>query len=243
MNSPPGKKNTRSNSTGGGPPTLSDIKALLDSVEKRILDSMKKDNESINKNIQLLCSRLTQLETSYKVLKFENDSLRQEIKELKSSSTDNLTQIADELHLRSLRQCNVIVFGASEKMDGSLGTRQEHDKSFCKELFSKIKVNVSFDEEPFRLGRPRTDGHPRPIRIKCNSTQERNAVLRASRELRDLPEYNSVFIHPDRTPIQQAAHRKLREELKFRRQNGEEVTIFRGKIVEKNETQNFAARF
>ena len=243
MNSPPTKKNTRSNSTGGGPPTLSDIKALLDSVEKRILDSMKKDNENINKSIQLLCSRLTQLETSYKELKFENDNLKQQIKELKSSSADNLTQIADELHLRSLRQCNIIIFGASEKKDGSLGARQEHDKSFCTELFSKIKVDASLDEEPFRLGRPRNDGHPRPVKIKCNSVQERNAILRASRELRDLPEYNGVFVHPDRTPIQQAAHKKLREELKIRRQNGEEVIIFRGKIVEKSETQNFAARF
>jgi regulator of replication initiation timing len=239
MSSTPGKKTTRSNSTSGL--TLSDIKTLIENMRKDILDTMKKENAKINKNIEELSTRLCRLEKANAELRLENEKLKEDVKELMTTKDDNFASIVDELHLRSIRNLNLIYFGIHEKSDGSLEERRVYDKEFCDNLLSKLGINETVDQ-PVRIGRPKNNA-PRLLRIKCTSQEEKLRILRSSKTLRDLPEYKNVYIHPDRTPMQQAAHKALREELRRRKLEGEDVMIFKGKIVEKMDQQNFQERF
>jgi hypothetical protein len=69
-------------------------------------------------------------------------------------------------------------------------------------------------------------------------------ILKACKELKKRQEYKNVFINPDRTPLEQAIDKRLRHELKERRENGEDnLVIYRGKVINRNEIKHFPQRF
>ena len=54
-----------------------------------------------------------------------------------------------------------------------------------------------------------------------------------ARELRNSEEYGNIYISPDLTPQKQQRDKALRDEVKRRRSQGEEVEIRRGRVVVK----------
>ena len=231
------KKITRANSSAV---TLSDIKLLIEDMRKDVTDTMNRGYASLNKSIEETNTRLSKLEEANDNLRSKNKKLKEEIKNLKISSENNLESIADEIHLRHLRQANLIIFGVPEKVDGSINVRKDCDIVYVNEILKEL--NIEFDvarnfltEPPIRIGRPKDNG-VRPLRIICASMTMKNKILRASTSLKDKEQYRAVFIHPDWTPMQQVGDKKLRAELKRRKEAGEDVIVRRGKIVEK---QNF----
>ena len=136
-----------------------------------------------------------------------------------------------------------MLFGVPEKLDGSVEDCMEHYLNFCEELVTKLWMDEEEDfNQPVRIGRSNNNS-PHLLRLKCKSLEQRSRILRSSRALRRFPEFQNVFVNPDRTPMQQAAHKVLQNDLKMRKQNGEDVMIFRGEIVEKTTRQNFRDGF
>ena len=101
-----------------------------------------------------------------------------------------------------------------------------------------------YPEEVSRIGRI-SDTRPRLLRFKCSSTKEKAEVLRLSKKLRSTQDYyNKVFVNPDLTLLQRKRDKQLRDEVKRRREEGEEVYIRRGRIVNKaNAFENFQRGF
>lgn len=232
------KKNTRSNSVAGV--TLSDIKSLIENARCDILQTMERANQKTNTNFQLLLTRMDELEASNKELRQENERLKEDVRDLKFSRESNISDISEEVHQRTLRASNVIVFGVPEKMDGPVASRIAHDKTFCTDLVRQMGIEDGINQS-MRLGRPNQNA-PRPLRLQCKSLDQKRNILRACKSLRNIQDFKSVYIHPDRTRMQQAAHKTLRDEMTRRRQAGEDVYIFKGKVVE-GKSQSFPDSF
>ena len=90
-----------------------------------------------------------------------------------------------------------------------------------------------------RLGKPRSD-KPRPIRIVGFDGSGKIEILKKSRSLKDDRSHSGIYVNADLTPRQQKEAKDLRDELKRRRAAGEQdIVIYRSKIVQKSQIQNF----
>ena len=86
-------------------------------------------------------------------------------------------------------------------------------------------------KEVTRIGRI-SDSRPRLVRFKCNDMKEKTNLLRLSKKLIGKSLYKNVFVNPDRTPKQRVKYNLLREELRSRRELGEDVMIHRGRVIQ-----------
>ena len=69
------------------------------------------------------------------------------------------------------------------------------------------------------------------MRVQCKSKEYRDNILGFARKLRNSKDYKNVYINPDLTKMQREQSRKIRDELKSRRDKGESVIIRKGQIV------------
>lgn len=235
------KRSLRKNSSQSSALTLNDIKELIESMRSDILDTMKNENQKMNEDIQQIIHRLSQLDQANEELKLENTQLRKEIEKFKTTQGNILSQTADEIHLRSLRAPNLILFGVPEDTCGTVQERKSSDFLFCKSLLSALDIDEDF-EHLQRIGKARPGGL-RPLRMKCKSVGQKYRILKSSKTLKNTLKYKAVFVHPDRTPMQLEEDRRLRQELNMQRLAGRDVIISKGKIVERTLKENFQYRF
>jgi len=225
------RRSSRKNSTTG--PTLNDIKELIENLRSDV----KIENKKLNENIQQILTRVKGLERVHEELKLENRRLKEEIEELKAAQENTLSQTADEIYQRTLRASNLVLFGVPES-EGSIDERKEHDEQFCNEMLTELLGSEEEYEKLYRIGRLRP-GVPRPLCLRCESVEQKNRILRSSKGLRSIEKYKSVYINPDRTPMQLEKDKKLREELKRQKLEGKDVIIFREKIIERSSKKIF----
>ena len=243
MSSPKSNVNTsrvtRSNSQSGI--TLLDIKELLEKTKSETVKEMKVETNKIADSMKLILARLEHLERSNEELRKKNDDLEVELERLKIERQDELAAFADEVHQRSMRKKNLIITGVTES-DGTVEARKREDEGFCKTLFAVLSSNVSF-EGAVRVGNIR-QGRSRLLKVHFRTMEDKLRILRSCKELRNHPEYKSIYINPDRTPLEQEVHKRLREELKMRRESGEDdLVLYKGKIMSRNDIKNFPRRF
>ena len=109
------------------------------------------------------------------------------------------------------RNRSLIIFGLSE----------EEDEQLCDRVG---QVFLDIGEKPrieaCRLGRVRRTGKVRPVKVTLSSATSVNQILIKAKNLKESSKYGSVFICPDRSPVQRAQHKQLVEELK--RRSGED---------------------
>ena len=108
----------------------------------------------------------------------------------------------------------------------------------CQELCYQLGVKGDF-EEVIRIGRNTSRARPRLICVKCRSLDTKTNILRNAKKLHEQPTFRGVFVNPDRTKLQQRNDKLLRDELKRRKDLGEDVMILRNKIVNRHDNTNF----
>ena len=122
-----------------------------------------------------------------------------------------------------------------------------HDRAAFVQLCNeKLEVPISeLDEnitEVRRVGNnPNgTEDRPRPLIVKLSSLGTKGAILKNASKLKNYCPANSslkVYIAHDLTRKQQTEARRVREEMLERRARGEDVTVYRGKIVARRPRQ------
>lgn len=203
---------------------------------------MDKETERITKCIDQLTLRVESLEKSNETLRSRNMQMEEEIKNLRENQSEELSEFANEMERRTFRLNNLVVSGVSEKVDGTIHERKLDDMIFCTKLCEDIGVKADF-ESITRIGKGNFTARPRLIRVKCKSLEIKNDILRNAKKLHDLPSFRGVYINPDRTKLQQRNDKFLRDELKRRKERGEDVIIRNSKIVNRHDNQNFHHRF
>jgi len=134
--------------------------------------------------------------------------------------------IADELADRERRKNNLIIYNLVEKSD------READKKAFTDLCQAVFSGQFTVTKVFRLGK-RTDNNdrPRPLLVVFHDESDKNVLLASSPKLRHHDLYKNVYLSPDRTKFERVNYKKLVEELKLRRSNGENNLIIRNNSI------------
>ena len=251
------QRTTRQNSVTVESPSESfpDLRALLVESNKQVLQSISslKDDigelrstfSSLEKRIGGIEIALTSFRESQAKCQEEVDSIKKEIEFLKASEKKSSLQsrensILREVEDREERRDNIMVFGVTEKINGSIDERKKHDLISLREIFGELG---SSDVEPSAVRRVGSvNNHKaRPLKVKLDDRSEKAELLKKARSLRDSSVYKNVYLTNDLTKFQQKERLRLRQELKDRREAGEDVVIYNNEIRERSTLRNFQA--
>ena len=113
-----------------------------------------------------------------------------------------------------------------------------------KKTIKDILEHLRVDTEPeyiTRMGAPRSDGSGRPIKVVLKNTEDRNALLRNKKSIRNMRvglsesenfDPQNFFIMEDQTVLEREKENKLRALLKEKREteSGFKWMIYRGRV-------------
>ena len=125
------------------------------------------------------------------------------------------------------RKLNLMVFGLPE--DASETDPAAEVTLLLEELGEKPPVSACT-----RLG-AKTEGstRPRPIMATLSSRDSLLSILRKARDLRNSPNYNKVYLAPDRSPEERVERKRTLETVKrLRTENPDRQYTLRGGVIE-----------
>ena len=219
-----------------------------------ILLMRKKSNDSISGDLSVvierklkeglepILSKLVHVSEELSQLRSSYSKLEQELCKCKAQNNDLMMNISAEVEQRTRRRNNIIVSGLNLTTSGTLEERNDSDEEKMENLLTQLSLSRLHIAETRRLGRP-GQGTRSLLKVVFDSFEEKQEILQRARKLRELDNYKGVYINPDRTPLQQQQHKKLIQEMKTRTEAGEDVTIFRDKVVLRESLKNFHPRF
>ncbi len=149
-------------------------------------------------------------------------------KEIQTVKDSIRVEVAEQVQ-REQRKKNLIINGIPEKdEEDENGLEGEVLKILRATGAKKPMVN-----EVRRLGKHR-ENRIRPVLVRLEHLQDKITVIsKANTELRKAGDkFQGIYINNDLTKEEQEANRKLREEVKLRRQNGQECKILKQQIVD-----------
>lgn len=194
------------------------------------------------KRLDPLKDSLTRLTNKLETLEEKFNELKNEHEKLSQLESERLEDVYEEVYQRFMRRKYIIVSGIPEQTTGSVDEREEADEEAIESMGRAIGVPKVNPADVRRIGKI-NQGRPRLLRFKCSNISIRNSLLRSSRDLRRHQQYANTYINPDQTLLQRKRSKKLRMELERRRDAGEDVFVRRGKIITRNDFQNFPTGF
>ena len=180
---------------------------------------------------------------------------RSEKKEVKESQVvwptvetkiqDSMAEIIQDQRDKEEKQNNLILFGLPESAqmeDGRDNKVEDHkkvadaflhvDKDLQPSMVDQNQIEVT------RIGRKKNenDGKPRPVKVKFSRSGTRVSLLRNARNLKDY-KIPKLGISPDKTQKELEEDRKLRTELKIKREadTKTDYVIYQKKVMMKSE--------
>lgn len=235
---PPTKRTLRS---GSVPSTgnAEDIKTFIANSQQMVISSLTKELEEVKGALSTFVARISALEdkinsimSSNKDITFEVKVLKERVHNLEAFSVEDCIS---EAQSRMSRAENIIIQGAPEKDSGSLEDRLSHDKELVQDILREIgidhanKSSTAHNFRPQRIGKKR-DGGFRLLKVKVNNPEQKREILRSAKRLKNSDTFSRVFIRQDLTPMQQQKEKLLQKELHERKQLGENVVIYKGKV-------------
>ena len=232
MSQTPKGRSTRSNSNPQNNLTLADITKLLERCKTEILTSLNSKLDDIANKMTKITNRMDDLDQ--KMTQVELRCIQVE-----ETSEKLFSAVIQEVEDRNRRKLNLIVSGIPEE-DGSVEDRKEADRTRIGTLLSDLDKDWDNDviAHMHRVGNRVSKG-PRLIRVICSEETVKKDILRKAKQLRNLPAHSNVYINPDLTLVQRDVNKQLRNELKTRRSQGENVMIRNGKVVDRGNIRNF----
>ena len=206
-----------------------DIQRVDDSVEERIDRRMREMEGRLEHKIQEQGQRTSGRETERKEQVWGVG--RREFEERVERRLQR-EDSEEERGERAKRAKNILIFGIPEPKEKENDHKQDVGRvqEVLKELQGR-EGDANQIEEVVRLGR--RGERIRPIKVGLKSSEQRNAVLKNSKLLKDHEKkyLQKVYVSADQTIRQREMGRELREELRRRRENGEDVVIHRNRVI------------
>ena len=206
------------------------------------MSTFGKEFESVKSSLDSLASRVEKMEEKIETTRKRQSKLEEEIEEVKQLQVSMLKdlpeEIIGEIERRVARKKNLIIKGFPEAEEGSVNERRAFDEKNLQELLDYLELSDVEVGNIFRVGKPRSDGK-RLLKFSTTTQENKRKILKRASYLRTSDSYKSVFLGADLTPVQQEKDRLLRTELKERRERGEDVVIYKGKVQDRRKTQHF----
>lgn len=231
---------TRSTRSGSSSATLTiaDVKVLTDSVRVEVIDTLKSEIGSLKEVISSLQGSINALEKKNQALQQRCSDVDAELQLLRADKFETASTIVGEVEDRLRRGCNLVISGVPEP---DFDDPPVSDFSKCAKIIETVCDDLTSEgviKTANRIGRPGARG-PRLLKIKCKDVETRNQILRRAKDLRKSSQYKGVFINPDRTRMEQMHFKSLLKDLKYRKDNNEDVVIFRDSVVRRKDVKNF----
>lgn len=173
------------------------------------------------------------------------------VDQVKVQMKEIIKEQEDEQRLKDEKRNNLVFFGIPEPNTGTYQERKNKDAACIDEICEVLQIKSENGErveiaqqqqnqhklvELRRLGKIREDGKARPLLVRFDNAEKtmRDNLLYKSRDLKQCNDNDyrkNVYIKRDLTKNQLESERKLRDELRSRKEKGEEVVIRDGKIV------------
>ena len=218
---------------------IEELKKLIEESRDSVVNALRKDLKQLETSMIL---RIEAIESSFNTLRSDCCRLSDEVALLKANVKENETSLVEacsrETQNRLERMNNIMIHGVTEKSDGSLQERIDWDRSQILKVMDELGapgVEIGYCR---RIGKARANG-PRLLKVRVNDVAKKRDILQRARTLRNSVHFRNVFMHADLTPMQQEVDKKLRDELKSRRELGEDVVIYRNAVVLRTSIQNF----
>ena len=171
--------------------------------------------------------------------------MQHEITTQQESTTKMQFNMEEEKRKEAIKM-NLIVYGIPEQ-ESTVEKQMIADFNVLQELYSdKVQLHADDVTSIVRLGR-NTEGKIRPIRVTFNEIQKRREILTNNQGLRmegdefklckckaNPGKHQHINVTTDKTKQEREFENELREQIKVRRQNGEDVIIRKGKIVNRS---------
>ena len=218
----------------------------LESLEVNILQKVdekidRKLQEFENKNEKLMDDKIKAH------LNSETQTKKDQL-EIENTIKTQVNQTLDELKDRDERKNNIMIFNIKESAKTEITEELKEDlhsviqiiKHTNPELNDSLTNQLS-ENNIQRLGKKKpttTDDistKPRPIKLTLPNEASKFKILKKSYKLKSYQENNKVGLKLDLTKQQQIEERELRQELIRRREQKEDVMIFRGKVIKRSE--------
>ena len=194
---------------------MSSVNNRLEIIEKTL--DRKVDREHVNRLEQRMES-------------LENNNYSENTAQPASTSTINET--LNEQKERENRAKNIILFNIPESSKPNPQDRTKEDTDFVTRVFQTLEIEDYDIDKCIRLGK-KVSGKSRLTRVTLKSQESKGNVLRKSRALENSEDFSDIYIRPDLTRLQRTEQRMLRDELRSRRDKGEDnIFIRRGKIIQ-----------
>ena len=222
---------------------MREIKEMLQENLKETKKFMTNIEENIYKNVDKMIQEKLgkQTETQEKL-----ESMMKEVKEtevnIEKKIHTEVKMYLDNQKEKESKANNIIVLRLEEQAGENEEEQIQNDKKELKKLFQKTNPelnaeiqNVLDKNKSFRLGKKK-DGvnRPRPIKVELPDEDMKKQIFRGCRNLKQS-EFAHISIQNDLTKEEQERNFKMRQELKQRRERGEEVCIFNGQIIEEKD--------
>ena len=133
--------------------------------------------------------------------------------------------VREQDHILHRRRNNVLIYNVPESDKEAAGERQDEDARICTDVFENcLEVKTTRIHKIIRLGGNKIEGGNRPILVTLDSEDKKYKILRNAKKLKNQrdPTKKAIGISPDLTKKQREKDYKLRQELRQRREQGEE---------------------
>lgn len=196
------------------------------------------ENKKLKEENKILKERLAVIENKMQEIK-------EEIKQEVISEVNSFKVILDEMKEKEdkkMRECNLVLYQVKESNKVNGKDREADDRSACEKIFKEGIGEEDFQiKSIYRLGRKienerNSSSKPRPLLVRLENSDQKWQILRNAKKLgRSTSDMKKCIVAPDLTIKEREADRKLRGELKERRDRGEEGWVIRsGKLIKRN---------
>ena len=199
-----------------------DVKNSVKDIETTVKKVMKEEN-------------LTYAEITKKLTnKLEKESVSKpsvEVKDLQNAVADCLEQ--------EKRRRNIVVFNVPEQDKHlSLDEQAANDlKQIVQLIMEGLKLKIH-PEKVARMGKQK-EGKSRLMVVTLRDEGEKWELLKMAKRLRDAgSKFERIYIAPDLSPAEQLRDKNLRKEMKERREAGEDVVIYKNKVIPRSHKPN-----
>ena len=197
---------------------------------------MAAQESKIDMLYQIITTLQQQNNLILQLVKQNNETVEKRVRE-------EVREVMGEEKEKEWRRKNVILFNLPETRDKGASEKVEDGKR-VDDVMKEIGVDVG-EYETARLGAPDDKRvKPRPLKVTVKIAEKRDEILRKARNLKDSEEYRKmkVGITADKTLEERKKDKALVDEKKRREEQGEDVIIFRGEVMTKDEANKKGRR-
>ena len=220
----------------------------LQALELKV-DKLTKDHNKTNKETSGIKDIITALQKQNETMQQQNAAIQKQndliLKlfdnfkpdKLESNIKAHVNEISDRKFDSDQRKNNLIVFRLKEQEEDEAENDLRDIKKLIETIDPEMDASTLNTKNVIRLGTKKahtdlTKTKPvRPIKVTFQNHNQKMNILRNAKNLKDHPTFGKVGVQMDMTKSEQQAHRLLTDELKKRRDEGESVMIFDGRVI------------